>query len=120
MSANLYDLLAARFPTDRGQPCFLLSDGSATSYGQLEVGAGRAAARLLAEGVEPGDRVALQAEKSVEGVMLYLGVLKAGAVFLPLNAAYTAAEVEYFRTDAEPKLLIDRKELAAASSSSSR
>jgi malonyl-CoA/methylmalonyl-CoA synthetase len=50
--------------------------------------------------------VALQAEKSVEGVMIYLGVLKAGAVFLPLNAAYTAAEVDYFRADAEPRVLI--------------
>ena len=106
MSENLYDLLASRFPADRSRPCFLLSDGSQVSYGALEAGAGRVAARLLAEGVEPGDRVALQAEKSVEGVMVYLGALKAGAIFLPLNAAYTAAEVEYFRADAEPRLLI--------------
>ncbi|CAN7282846.1 AMP-binding protein [Phenylobacterium sp. LjRoot219] len=106
MSANLYDLLAARFPADRSRPCFLLSDGAEVSYGALENGVGRIAARLLAEGVEPGDRVALQAEKSVEGVMLYLAALKAGAVFLPLNAAYTPAEVEYFRADAEPRLLI--------------
>jgi len=106
MSANLYDLLAARFPEDRSRPCFLLSDGSFVSYRELEAGAGRIAARLAAEGVEAGDRLALQAEKSVESVMLYLGVLKAGAVFLPLNPAYTAAEVDYFRADAEPKLLI--------------
>lgn len=106
MSANLYDLLAARFPADRSRPCFLLSDGAQVSYGELETGAGRVAARLLAEGVEPGDRVAMQAEKSVEGVMVYLGALKAGAIFLPLNAAYTPAEVEYFRADAEPRLLI--------------
>lgn len=106
MSANLYDLLASRFPADRARPCFLLSDGSEVSYGALETGVGRIAARLLAEGVEPGDRVALQAEKSVEGVMIYLAALKVGAVFLPLNAAYTAAEVEYFRADAEPRLLI--------------
>jgi malonyl-CoA/methylmalonyl-CoA synthetase len=106
MSENLYDLLAARFPADRSRPAFLLSDGSEVSYGALETGAGRIAARLVAEGVQPGDRVGFQAEKSVEGVMLYLGVLKAGAVFLPLNAAYTPAEVDYFRTDAEPALLI--------------
>lgn len=106
MSANLYELLAARFPADRSAPCFLLNDGSQVSYGELETGIGRVAARLLAEGVQPGDRVALQAEKSVEGVMVYLGALKAGAVFLPLNAAYTPAEVEYFRADAEPRLLI--------------
>ena len=106
MSENLYDLLASRFPADRSRPAFLLSDGSEVSYGALEIGAGRVAARLVAEGVQPGDRVALQAEKSVEGVMLYLAVLKVGAVFLPLNSAYTPAEVDYFCADAEPVLLI--------------
>jgi malonyl-CoA/methylmalonyl-CoA synthetase len=106
MSANLYDLLAGGFPADRSKPCFLMSDGSEISYGDLEVGAAQVAGYLTAEGVELGDRVALQAEKSPEAVMVYLGALKAGAVFLPLNAAYTAAEVDYFRQDAEPKLFI--------------
>ncbi len=106
MSANLYDLLAGRFPADRTKPCFLLSDGSAISYGALEAGAAHVAGRLRAEGVQPGDRVALQAEKSAEVIMIYLGVLKAGAVFLPLNSAYTAAEVDYFLRDAEPKVFV--------------
>ena len=106
MSENLYDLLASRFPTDRAKPCFLLSDGTSISYGGLETGAAHVAARLIAEGVGPGDRVALQAEKSAEGIMIYLGALKAGAVFLPLNSAYTAAEVDYFLTDAEPKVFV--------------
>ena len=106
MSENLYDLLAGRFPADRSRPCFLLSDGSEVSYGALEAGAAQVAGRLAAEGVGPGDRVALQAEKSPEGIMVYLGVLKAGAVFLPLNGAYTAAEVDYFLKDAEPKVFI--------------
>ncbi|MDB5467321.1 MAG: malonyl-CoA synthase [Phenylobacterium sp.] len=110
MSENLYDLLASRFPADRSRPCFLLSDGSEISYGALEVGAGRVAARLLAEGVQPGDRVALQVEKSPEAVMVYLGALKAGAVFLPLNAAYTATEVDHFRQDAEPRVFVDDAE----------
>lgn len=106
MSENLYDLLASRFPADRGKPCFLLSDGSAISYGELESGAAHVAGRLAAEGVAPGDRVALQAEKSPESIMVYLGVLKAGAVYLPLNSAYTASEVDYFLGDAEPKVFI--------------
>jgi len=106
MSENLYDLLAGRFPEDRGKPCFLLSDGRAISYGELEAGAAQVAGRLVAEGVGPGDRVALQAEKSAEVIMIYLGVLKAGAVFLPLNSAYTPAEVEYFLGDAEPKVFV--------------
>jgi malonyl-CoA/methylmalonyl-CoA synthetase len=103
---NLYDLLASRFPADRSKPCFLLSDGRAISYGELESGAAHVAGRLAAEGVAPGDRVALQAEKSPESIMVYLGVLKAGAVYLPLNGAYTATEVDYFLGDAEPKVFI--------------
>ena len=106
MSENLYDILAAGFPADRGRPAFLLSDGSAVSYGDLEAVTARVAGHLLARGVEPGDRVGLQAEKSVAGVAIYLATLKIGAVFLPLNAAYTAAEVEYFVTDAEPRVFI--------------
>jgi malonyl-CoA/methylmalonyl-CoA synthetase len=104
--ANLYDLLAAGFPADRGKPAFLLSDGSTVSYAELEGGAAQIAGYLVASGVAPGDRVGLQAEKSVEAVMIYLAVLKAGAVFLPLNAAYTRAEVEYFVGDAEPRIFI--------------
>jgi malonyl-CoA/methylmalonyl-CoA synthetase len=103
---NLYDLLAGRFPADRDRPCFLLSDGSEISYGALEAGAAHVAGRLVAEGIRPGDRVALQAEKSPESIMVYLGVLKAGAVYLPLNSAYTAAEVDYFLDDAEPAAFI--------------
>jgi malonyl-CoA/methylmalonyl-CoA synthetase len=106
MSENLYELIASRFPADRSRPAFLLTGGGQVSYGELEIGVGRIAARLLADGVEPGDRVALQAEKSVDGVMFYLAALKVGAIFLPLNAAYTAAEIDYFRADAEPRLLI--------------
>ncbi|WP_293904288.1 AMP-binding protein [Phenylobacterium sp.] len=106
MSANLYDLLESRFPADRSKACFLLSDGSAISYGELERGAAHVAGRLVAEGVAPGDRVALQAEKSAAAIMVYLGVLKAGAVFLPLNPAYTASEVDYFLGDAEPKVFV--------------
>jgi malonyl-CoA/methylmalonyl-CoA synthetase len=103
---NLYDALAAGFPADRTRPAFLLSDGAAVSYGQLEAGAAAVAGRLAAIGVRPGDRVGLQAEKSVQAVMIYLGVLNAGAVFLPLNTAYTPAEVAYFLGDAQPAAVI--------------
>jgi malonyl-CoA/methylmalonyl-CoA synthetase len=103
---NLYDLLAGGFPADRTKPAFLLGDGSAVSYAELEAGAAEVAGHLVTSGVKPGDRVGLQAEKSVEAVMIYLGVLKAGAVFLPLNTAYTHAEVDYFVHDAEPRVFI--------------
>jgi len=103
---NLYDVLAAGFPADRAKPAFRLPDGSAVSYAELEAGAAQVAGHLVASGVAPGDRVGLQAEKSVEAVMIYLGVLKAGAVFLPLNTAYTRAEVDYFVHDAQPRVFV--------------
>ena len=106
MSDNLYDFLSRGFPADRSRPCFILSDGRETSYGELEQGAAHVAGRLIADGVKPGDRVAMQVEKSVEAVMIYLGVLKAGAVFLPLNSAYTPSEIDYFIKDAEPRAFI--------------
>jgi malonyl-CoA/methylmalonyl-CoA synthetase len=106
MSENLYERLAAGFPADRSKPCFLLSEGREISYGDLEAGAAQVAACLVAQGVEPGDRVALQADKSPEAVMVYLAVLKAGAVYLPLNSAYTEREIAYFREDAEPKAFV--------------
>ena len=56
--------------------------------------------------MKPGDRVAAQVEKSTEALFLYLGCVRAGAVFLPLNTAYTPAEVEYFIGDAEPALVV--------------
>jgi malonyl-CoA/methylmalonyl-CoA synthetase len=103
---NLYDILAAGFPTDRTKPAFLFADGTQLSYGALEESVARAAGQLIAQGVRPGDRVALQVEKSVAAVAIYLATLKAGAVFLPLNAAYTASEVDYFLKDAEPRVFI--------------
>jgi malonyl-CoA/methylmalonyl-CoA synthetase len=106
MPANLYELLVSRFPANRAAPCFILADGSEISYGALEAGAARVAARLVSDGVKPGDRVALQAEKSPEGIMIYLGVLMAGAVFVPLNSAYTKSEIDYFLQDAEPKVFV--------------
>jgi len=106
MSDNLYERLAAAFPVDREAACFILPGGGEISYGELEAGVGRQAALLLARGVAPGDRVAMQAEKSPEAVMLYLATLKIGAVFLPLNTAYTEAEIGYFVNDAEPKVFV--------------
>ncbi|NBB14427.1 AMP-binding protein [Caulobacter sp. SLTY] len=114
MNQNLYGRLAAGFPADRSRPCFRLPDGGLVSYGDLEAGAGRIARLLLAKGVMPDDRVAVQAPKSVAAVMLYLAVLKIGAIFLPLNTAYTEAELDYFIEDAEPRLVIRDADALAA------
>ncbi|UOM36432.1 malonyl-CoA synthase [Acuticoccus sp. I52.16.1] len=84
------------------------------TYGDVRRVSGRFAARLIELGVTPGDRVAVQVPKSIEALMLYLAVVRAGGVFLPLNTAYTAAEVAYFVGDAEPALVVcDPKDEAA-------
>ncbi len=112
-NANLYALLKSRFPQDRAAPCLILPGGSAISYGALEAGTGRLAALLQAKGVQPGDRVAVQTKKSPAALMLYLACLQAGAVMLPLNTAYTEAEVAYFVGDAEPALVVTDAEALA-------
>ncbi|MEX0405411.1 malonyl-CoA synthase [Aquibium sp. LZ166] len=89
------------------------TDGRRWTYGDMLADAGRLAGRLIERGVRPGDRVAAQTEKSVEALMLYLACLRAGAVYLPLNPAYTLSELDYFVGDAEPRLLVVAPEKAA-------
>lgn len=81
-------------------------DGVHISYGDLIARAGQMANVLVARGVKPGDRVAVQVEKSVANIVLYLGTVRAGAVYLPLNTAYTLNELDYFIGDAEPSLVV--------------
>src|SRR5580698_2211721 len=81
-------------------------DGQHISYGDLIARAGQVANVLVGAGVKPGDRVAAQIDKSVPGLVLYLAAVRAGAVYLPLNTAYTLNELEYFITDAEPSLVV--------------
>ncbi len=102
---NLYAALGAVRPP-KDNVFARLEDGRSYTYADVEAVSARFASALVALGVKPGDRVAAQVEKSIEAVMLYLGTLRAGAVFLPLNTAYTAAEVEYFLTDAEPSVFV--------------
>ncbi len=82
------------------------ADGVMLRYRDVLAQSARYANALAAAGIEPGDRVAVQVEKSPDALMLYLATVRAGAVFLPLNTAYTAAEVAYFVGDAEPKVLV--------------
>jgi malonyl-CoA/methylmalonyl-CoA synthetase len=76
------------------------------SQAALQERTGRFANVLRQVGVLPGDRVVVQVEKSVEALILYLAVLRVGAVFVPLNPAYTAVEVGYFLNDARPRLFV--------------
>jgi malonyl-CoA/methylmalonyl-CoA synthetase len=102
---HLYNLVRGRMP-DLAEAAIETPAGRVISYGALDAMAARFAGALVARGVVPGDRVLVQVEKSAEAIALYLGTVRAGAIFLPLNTAYTLSEVEYFVGDAEPKLIV--------------
>ena len=106
MNASLFARLAGGFPADRRRIFLETGDGFEVSFADLLERAGRIAALLTASGVAPGDRVAVQVEKSVGNICLYLAALQVGAVYVPLNTAYTPAELEHFLIDAAPKVVI--------------
>ena len=115
------DNLTTRFaaaPAILDSPFLLLPGGAPLTYRDAFAAAGRFAHVLVRYGVGPGDRVAVQTEKSAAGLVLYLACLRAGAVFLPLNTGYTPAEIAYFVNDAEPRLFVaaekNREKIQAA------
>ncbi|MGY4288217.1 malonyl-CoA/methylmalonyl-CoA synthetase [Bradyrhizobium sp. LM2.7] len=110
MTWNLYDRLLGSAHADQSI-CIEKNDGANLTYAKLAALSGRFASLLASHGIGPNHRVAAKVEKSVEAVALYLATLRAGAVYLPLNTAYTPAETEYFIRDAQPSLIVcDPKE----------
>lgn len=105
MACYLYDVISRRAPAP-GKVFIENHDGAKMTYGDLVTGSARIANALIELGVSKGDRVAAQVEKSPEALLLYLGCVRAGAAFLPLNTAYTPAEIAYFLGDAEPRVFV--------------
>ena len=103
---NLYELIHRRLQAAPQRIAIETPDGGRLTYGGLDERCARLAARLARLGVHPGDRVAVQVEKSVANLLLYLACLRRGAVYLPLNTAYTLSELDYFFGDAEPTLIV--------------
>ena len=110
---NLFTTMRTR-TTDPARVFVRTPAGDAVTYSDLATATGRLANVLVDMGVEPGDRVAVQVDKSVEALILYLACLRAGAAFLPLNPAYTDSELSYFLSDAEPALFVCAPDAAAA------
>src|SRR5437588_3051765 len=104
-NANLFSRLFDNLD-DPSRLAIEMLDGTRISYGDLIARAGQMANVLVSRGVKVGDRVAAQTEKSVPGLVLYLATVRAGAVYLPLNTAYTLNELDYFIGDAEPSLVV--------------
>jgi malonyl-CoA/methylmalonyl-CoA synthetase len=98
--------LAELAQRDPDRPLLTTPGGQRLSYGSMNRLVDRTAAALSRRAVTTGDRVVAQVEKSAEAVALYLACLRIGAVFVPLNTAYTTAEVDYFLGDADPKVAV--------------
>lgn len=93
--------------TDGGKVFLDISGSDRTlSYDAFFAHAEQLAAALCAAGLKPGDRVAVQAEKTPAMLELYVATVMAGGVFLPLNTAYMGAEVAYFLSDATPRVFV--------------
>ncbi len=106
MNENLFARISARFPQDRSRIVLETDAGREVSFAELDDTTARYAALIRELGAKPGERVAVQVEKSVEALFLYLACLRAGTVYLPLNSAYCEGEIDYFLADAEPKILV--------------
>ena len=105
MPNHLFDQISAAMPGPTAP--FAREPGARiVTYGDVVALSARFAHALAAAGVKPGDRVAVQVEKSLEALMVYLACVRSGAIFLPLNTAYTPAEIAYFLSDAEPALFL--------------
>ncbi|WP_038204508.1 malonate--CoA ligase [Xenophilus azovorans] len=105
-NANLFAALRAAFPHDLDAIAVETDDGLAYSWRDLDRASAMIANLLVALKLKEGARIAVQVEKSVEAMLLYLATLRAGYVFLPLNTAYQSAEIEYFVTNAEPEVVV--------------
>ena len=106
-NANLYLTFAQQSFSHADDRIFLQTPGrEPLLYGQLDGLTAQLQHRLIELGVKKGDRVMVQVAKSYEALILYLACLRAGAIYIPLNTAYTAAEVDYFMADATPQVVV--------------
>ena len=105
--SNFYGVLEKVFMTNADKPSLFLADGT-WSYRDLVDTVNGIASVLDQQGIKKGDRLVVQVEKSAENLALYLASLRMGAVYVPLNTAYTARELDYFIEDSEPALFVGR------------
>ena len=103
---NLFAALRAAFPHDLDRAAVEADSGLVYSWRDLDRATAMLANLLRALNLPEGSRIAVQVEKSVEAMLLYLATLRAGYVFLPLNTAYQSAEIEYFIGNAEPAVVV--------------
>jgi len=110
MGQNIFGLLIGSPPSDPSLPCLEMPIRQVFTYGDVDQRSARIANLLASYGIAKGDRVAVQVEKSAPAVFLYLACLRMGAVYLPLNTAYTIDELRYFLADAQPRGMVCQPE----------
>ena len=111
---NLYGILRAGFASRFDAP-FLCQPGCPPrSYRDLDALSARYAGVLGELGLAAGDRAMVQVDKSPDTLALYLACLRTGVVYIPLNTAYTAGELEHFLGDARPQLFVCRPDAAGS------
>ncbi|WP_428408231.1 AMP-binding protein [Hyphococcus sp.] len=103
---NFFAALQGAYTAQPERPLLTLPGGRRISYGEIDALSAKMAGALLMHDAKPGGRIVVQVEKSPENVALYLGAMRAGLVYVPLNTAYTPEEVSYFLGDAEPKIFV--------------
>ncbi len=103
---NLFAALRAAFPADLDAIAVETDSGLAYSWRDLDRATAMIANLLVSLELPAGSRIAVQVDKSVEAMLLYLATIRAGYVFLPLNTAYRSAEIEYFIGNAEPAVVV--------------
>ncbi len=106
---NLFAALRAAWPDDLDLVAISTADTAEPlhyRWRDLDRGSAMLANLIESLALPPLSRVAVQVDKSVEALMLYLAVLRSGHVFLPLNTAYQAGEIDYFIGNAEPALVV--------------
>ena len=109
MAHNLYQRFNSNFPVDKDKPVLINNDGLIATYKHLEEKSSQFANSLKTMGATIGDRITVQVAKSTNALWLYLGCLRAGLVFHPLNTAYQASELEYFLSNADPRIVVGDK-----------
>lgn len=105
-TSNLYASLRAAFPEDLDGAAIETQAGLTYSWRDLDRASAMMANLLVSLDLPTGSRIVVQVDKSVEALVLYLASLRGGYVFVPLNTAYQAAEMEYFVANAEPAVLV--------------
>ncbi|MEO8346823.1 MAG: malonyl-CoA synthase [Betaproteobacteria bacterium] len=106
MNANLYALFESHFPHGQEQPLLIIPNGPVIHYDDMRAASAKIANALVAAGCRSGDRVAVQTDKHWQALALYLACLRSGLVYLPLNTGYQRSELDYFFTDAEPRVIV--------------